>query len=55
VRVVVGAPLGRDQLDPLAKDGKAMMDFLRKSTYELSPDPDKVFDLGYEFEERHRA
>lgn len=55
VRVAVGEPIGRDVLDPLAKDGKAMMDFLRKATYELSTDPDKRFDLGYEFEERHRS
>ncbi|MCV3272406.1 lysophospholipid acyltransferase family protein [Roseobacter sinensis] len=55
VRIVVGQPIGRDILDPLAKDGKAMMDFLRKATYELSTDPEKRFDLGYEFEERHRS
>ncbi|WP_299826983.1 lysophospholipid acyltransferase family protein [uncultured Roseobacter sp.] len=55
VRIAVGQPIGRDLLDPLAKDGKAMMDFLRKATYELSTDPDKRFDLGYEFEERHRS
>ncbi|MEM9636416.1 MAG: lysophospholipid acyltransferase family protein [Pseudomonadota bacterium] len=55
VRIAVGAPIGRDVLDPLAKDGKAMMDFLRKATYELSTDPEKRFDLGYEFEERHRS
>ena len=55
VRIVVGQPIGRDVLDPLAKDGKAMMDFLRKATYELSTDPEKRFDLGYEFEERHRS
>ena len=55
VRVVIGAPIGRDKLDPLAKDTKAMMDFLRKATYELSPKPLKSFDYGYEFEDRHRA
>ncbi|MCA0872859.1 lysophospholipid acyltransferase family protein [Seohaeicola saemankumensis] len=55
VRVVVGQPIGRDILDPLAKDSRQMMDFLRKATYELSPTPLKSFDYGYEFEERHRA
>ncbi|MGZ2258240.1 lysophospholipid acyltransferase family protein [Roseobacter sp. A03A-229] len=55
VRIAVGQPIGRDVLDPLAKDSKAMMDFLRKATYELSTDPEKRFDLGYEFEERHRS
>lgn len=55
VRVVIGDPIGRNVLDPLAKDAKAMMDFLRKATYELSPDPARSFDLGFEFEDRHRA
>ncbi len=55
VRVVVGEPIERDVLDPMAKDSKQMMEFLRKATYELNPNPVKVFDLGYEFEERHRS
>jgi putative hemolysin len=55
VRVVIGDPIGRDVLDPLARDGKQMMDFLRKATYELSPEPLRSYDLGFEFEERHRA
>lgn len=55
VKVVIGEPIGRDQLDPLAKDTKGMMEFLRKATYELAPGPNKSFDLGFEFEERHRA
>ncbi|WP_300055631.1 lysophospholipid acyltransferase family protein [uncultured Roseobacter sp.] len=55
VRIAVGQPIGRAALDPLAKDSKAMMDFLRKATYELSTHPEKRFDLGYEFEERHRS
>lgn len=54
VRIVVGKPLNRAQLDPYSKDSKAMMEFLRKSTYELAPGPVKSFDLGYEFEEKHR-
>ncbi len=55
VRVVVGDPIGRDVLDPMARDPKQMMEFLRKATYELNPNPVKLFDLGYEFEERHRT
>ena len=55
VRVVIGEPIGRDKLDPLAKDGKAMMEFLRKATYELSPTPINPDDRGFEFEERYRA
>lgn len=54
VNVIIGAPLGRDQLDPLAKDGKAMMDFLRKATYGLAPDVANPMALGYEFEDKHR-
>lgn len=55
VKVVVGEPIGRDILDPMAKDTRKMMDFLRKATYELSPTPFTSYDYGYEFEERHRA
>ncbi len=56
VKVIVGAPMGRDQLDPLSKDSKAMMEFLRKATYELAPDAVRnPTALGYEFEDRHRA
>lgn len=54
VRIAVGKPIPRDQLAPLEKDGKAMMDFLRKSTYELAPGS-KSYDLGYEFEDKHRG
>lgn len=55
VKVVIGDPIDRARLDPLAKDSKAMMEFLRKSTYELAPGPVKSFDLGYEFEDKHRG
>lgn len=54
VDVIIGAPLGRDQLDPLASDRTAMMDFLRKSTYGLAPDGTNPMALGYEFEDKHR-
>jgi len=54
VRIAIGAPIGRDVLDPMAGDAKAMMDFLRKTTYELAPEPLKSFDAGYEFEDRHK-
>jgi putative hemolysin len=55
VRVAIGAPLGRDVLDPLAGDANAMMDFLRKATYELSPRPACTCALGSEFDKQHRA
>ncbi len=55
VRIVIGDPVGRDVLDPMAGDAKTLMDFLRKATYELSPTPFSADERGYEFEERHRA
>lgn len=55
VKVVIGDPVDRAKLDPLATDSKAMMEFLRKCTYELAPGPVKSFDLGYEFEDKHRG
>lgn len=55
VRVVIGQPIPRAELDARRNDPKAMMDFLRKATYELSPKPLKSFDYGFEFEEKYRA
>jgi putative hemolysin len=55
VAVSIGTPIEPQRLLPFANDSKAMMDFLRKATYELSQDPVKSFDLGYEFEKRHRS
>lgn len=55
VRVVIGAPVPRETLAGFANDGKAMMDFLRKSTYDLSPNPLKSYDYGFEFEEKHKT
>ncbi|MBB3993795.1 putative hemolysin [Sulfitobacter undariae] len=55
VRMVIGEPINRDVLKPMSNDAKGMMDFLRKATYELAPEPLKSFDAGYEFEDRHRS
>lgn len=55
VRVAVGQPIPASQIAARASDGKAMMDFLRKATYELSPTPLGSYDYGFEFEEKHRA
>ncbi len=54
VDLVVGTPIARDILAPFARDPKAMMDFLRKATYELSPTPFESYDYGYEFEAKYR-
>ncbi|SIO09016.1 Putative hemolysin [Rhodovulum sp. ES.010] len=55
VRVVIGEPIDRARLNALGGDTKAMMDFLRNSTYELSPSPLKSLDYGYEFDQKRRA
>ncbi|EBA18000.1 acyltransferase domain protein [Roseobacter sp. SK209-2-6] len=55
VKVAIGEPIDREMLAPLMKDTKAVMDFLRKATYELSPVPLKSCAYGFEFEEKHRA
>ncbi|WP_323780729.1 lysophospholipid acyltransferase family protein [Leisingera sp.] len=55
VKVVIGAPIGGEVLGPLAGDTKALMDFLRKATYELSPVPLDPQVYGFEFEEKHRV
>lgn len=55
VRVVVGRPIPRDRLAAFRGDPRGMMDFLRKSTYELSPKPLDPTRLGHEFEAWHRG
>jgi len=54
VRVVIGDPIQRAELEPFAKDAKGMMAFLREKTYALSPEPLDTSMRGFEFEERHR-
>jgi putative hemolysin len=54
VRVVIGEPIARADLDQFAGDSKQMMDFLRKAAYGLNPSPAKTFELGYEFEQKRR-
>lgn len=55
VRICIGDPIPRTEIDKRAKDGRALMDFLRRSTYELSPSPLDSYDYGFEFEEKHKA
>ena len=55
VRVVIGEPILRKDLDNLKTDPTAMMDFLRKATYELSPRPIDVNQVGFEFEEKYKG
>ncbi|WP_316633242.1 hypothetical protein [Roseivivax sediminis] len=37
-----------------ARDTRDLMEFLRASTYGLSPTPPASLDTGLEFEEKHR-
>jgi putative hemolysin len=55
VRIVVGEPLPTAKLSALRADPSAMMDYLRRATYDLSPAPLKSYALGYEFEEKYRV
>lgn len=55
VRVVIGKPIPRAKLNKYAGDPKAMMDFLRRATYELSPTPLRSFGYGFEFEDKHKV
>jgi len=54
VDVVIGDPIPRAALEPYARDTRAMMEFLRKTTYALSPRPLDAQARGFEFEDRHR-
>ncbi len=51
---LIGKPIARDAPDARSKDATAMMDFLRQSSYDLSPRPLAASDYGFDFEEQHR-
>jgi putative hemolysin len=55
VRLAIGRPVARASIASYGNDAKALMDFLRCSTYELSPRPLKSLDYGFEFERKYRA
>ena len=54
VKVVIGEPIPRDEIQARRSDSRAMMDFLRERTYALSPKPLKSVNYGFEFEEKHK-
>ncbi len=54
VRVVIGKPVLPSELAEFAHAPKQMMDFLRRKTYELSPEPLDDYGYGFEFEDKHR-
>ena len=53
VKIAVGNPIERAALEPYRNDARAMMDFLRRETYALSPEPNDASQIGFEFEEQH--
>ena len=55
VRIVVGEPVNPAEIAARRSDPKALMDFLRRATYDLSVKPLKSYDYGYEFEAKYRA
>lgn len=55
VRVAIGRPIAPDALARHGGDATAMMDFLRRTTYDLSPDVAGGAAYGYEFEAKYRA
>ncbi len=50
-RLVIGDPLTPEALQPFHKDQHALMDFLRESTFALSPKPLKKRHYGKEFDD----
>ncbi|MEM7471116.1 MAG: lysophospholipid acyltransferase family protein [Pseudomonadota bacterium] len=58
VRIVIGEPIARSELNKYSRDPKGMMDFLRQSTYDLSPTPivpaNQPVPHGFEFEDKHK-
>ncbi|GHE05686.1 acyltransferase [Defluviimonas sp. 20V17] len=54
VRVAIGDPIPAAALAPLKSDAKQMMDFLRRATYDLSPEPLRSYEYGFEFEDKHK-
>ncbi|MEM8629793.1 MAG: lysophospholipid acyltransferase family protein [Pseudomonadota bacterium] len=54
VKVVIGKPIDPSEIDSRRGDPKALMDYLRRATYSLSPKPLKSLDYGFEFEDHHK-
>lgn len=51
VRVVIGEPLDPAEIALRSRDARAMMEFLRRETYRLSPKPITDLSNGFEFED----
>lgn len=46
LRVTIGKPLPAEEIHRRARDSRALMDYLRRKTYELSPDARKDYSYG---------
>lgn len=55
VRVVIGEPVDRAELVARRTDSRELMDFLRRTTYGLSPTPIEVSRLGHEYEDKWKV
>ncbi|QQA44592.1 lysophospholipid acyltransferase family protein [Pelagovum pacificum] len=54
VRVVIGEPVDRAELLARRSEPKALMEYLRQSTYALSPRPIR-YGMGFEFEDKYKS
>ena len=55
VPVSIGKPITPAQLQGLTSDPNALMETLRRATYDLSPEAQGFYDLGYEFEAKYKS
>lgn len=55
VGLTIGKPIAEAELQGLASDPNALMEYLRRRTYDLSPDARGSYDLGYEFEAKYKS
>lgn len=49
VRVAIGEPIAPRDIKFYANDTLNLMDFLRRRTYDLSPNPISSYEYGYDF------
>ncbi|SFA78954.1 Putative hemolysin [Poseidonocella pacifica] len=55
VRVVIGDPICRERLQSHTAEPRGLMDFLRRATYDLAPEPVVPYGYGFEFEAKYKG
>ena len=50
VSIVIGKAFNKNDIDQFKDDADGLMKFLRTETYKLSPDKNKNYDVGFDFE-----